>query len=93
MCLECKTEVGTLTKSLWSCHKLQKYWSDILEISSRFGNGSYMVLGLPSRCITTVEVRSLCNILTFASRKKYTVCSGLVLKTHSLLDSASLYLN
>lgn len=25
MCLKCKTEIGTLTHCLWSCHKLQRY--------------------------------------------------------------------
>lgn len=38
MCLKCKTENGTLTHCLWSCHKLQRYWSNILtEIEKILG--------------------------------------------------------
>ena len=26
-CLKCKTDTGTLTHCLWSCTKIQRYWS------------------------------------------------------------------
>ena len=30
-CLKCKTDTGSLTHCLWSCSKLQRYWSSVLQ--------------------------------------------------------------
>lgn len=35
LCLKCKTEMGTLTHCLWSCHKLKRYWTEILSEMER----------------------------------------------------------
>ena len=75
LCLKCKIEIGTLTHCLWSCHKLRKYWSDILsEFEKIFGmelemDPMCLLLGLPSRSIPCKSGKRLYNILTFAARK------------------------
>uniref|UniRef100_A0A8C8JD68 N-acetyltaurine hydrolase n=1 Tax=Oncorhynchus tshawytscha TaxID=74940 RepID=A0A8C8JD68_ONCTS len=74
-CLKCKTDTGTLTYCLWSCTKIQRYWSGVLqEIENILGvdlelDPVSLLLGLPSRHVTSVGKRRLYNILTFAARK------------------------
>ena len=74
-CLKCKTDTGTLTHCLWSCTKIQRYWSGVLqEIEKILGvdlelDPVSLLLVLPSRQVTSVGKRRLYNILTFAARK------------------------
>ncbi len=74
-CLKCKIEIGTLTHGFWSCWKLQRYWSDVLsEIEKILGlkleiDPVSLILGLPSRRLTSKHNKSLYCILTYAARK------------------------
>ncbi len=75
LCLKCKTEKGISFHCMWSCHKLQKYWSKVLhEMERIFGkdfgmNPVSLILGLPCKNLTTVASKRLHNIFTFAARK------------------------
>ncbi|CAI5678295.1 unnamed protein product [Oreochromis niloticus] len=75
MCLKCKTEIGTLTHSFWSCLKLQEYWSNVLsEMEKIFGcelemDPMSLILGLPSRRLISKNNRRLYCVLTYAARK------------------------
>lgn len=79
LCLKCKTEIGTLTHCLWSCSKLQKYWSDILcEIQRILGikldlDPLSLLLGLPSKHVMSKHQKKLYCALTFAARKNILV--------------------
>ena len=74
MCLKYKTEVGTLTHCLWSCYKLQRYWSDIVtEMEKTLSvklemDPMSLILGLPARFVMLKNQRLYC-ILTYAARK------------------------
>ena len=69
------TQTGNYVHCLWSCVKLQRYWSGIVnELSAIFGVSIRMdpmclILGLPDGQITDSNHRRLLNILTFAARK------------------------
>ena len=72
LCLKCKTDVGTLTHCFWSCHKLQRYWVEIIsELERIFPINIEMslILGLPSDLLKTAVNKRLYNILTFAARE------------------------
>lgn len=75
LCGKCKSETGNYVHYFWSCVKLQRYWSDIVnELSVIFGVTIQMdplclILGLPDAHVTDRKHRRLFNILTFAARK------------------------
>ena len=75
LCLKCKTDTGNYIHCLWSCVKLQNYWSDIVsELSSIFGvpidlNPMCLLLGLPDGHLRKTEHKRLFNLLAFAARK------------------------
>ena len=75
MCLKCKIEIGTLTHCFWSCLKLQMYWSSVLsEIQKILGleletDHVSLILGFPSRRLTSKHNKRLYCILTYAARK------------------------
>ena len=75
LCLQCKTDVGTLTHCFWSCHKLQRYWVEVISEIERIFHINIgmdpisLILGLPSDCLKTADNKRLYNILTFAARK------------------------
>ena len=70
-CLKCKTDTGSLIHCLWSCTKIQRYWSGVLQEIEKILelDPVSLLLGLPSRHVTSVGKRRLYNILTFAVRK------------------------
>ncbi len=58
LCLQCKTQVSTLlTRCLWSCNQLQRYWDKIVsEMSNIFDKelivGPFiLILGLPDKAL------------------------------------------
>ncbi len=75
LCLKCKTDVGTLTHCFWSCHKLQRYWVEIISELERIFHVNIemdptsLILGLSSDYLKTAANKRLYNILTFVARK------------------------
>ncbi len=75
LCWKCNSETGNYFHCLWSCMKLQGYWSSIVnELTAIFGlpirmDPMCLILGLPDHQITDSKHRRLFSILTFAARK------------------------
>ena len=75
LCWKCGVEIGNYVHCIWSCVKLQRYWSRVVdELSIIFGvqidlNPLYLILGFPDVHIDSVKNRRLFNMLTFAARK------------------------
>ena len=75
LCWKCRSETGSYVHCLWSCVKLQSYWSSIvIELTIIFGvpirmDPMCLILGLPDDRITDSK-HIFFNILSFAARKK-----------------------
>lgn len=75
LCWKCSSETGNYIHCFWSCVKLQRYWSSIVnELTAIFGvpilmDPMCLILGLPNGQIDDSKHRRLFDILTFAARK------------------------
>ena len=75
LCLKCKTEEGDYIHCIWSCHKIERYWYDVVQELNEIFNIELeldplcLILGLPDNKIVNKFHKRLFNLLTYAARK------------------------